>query len=58
MFCNGDIVETYLSWANGTVTAGMVALSVGLGVVLFAAGFVLSYLLVRFERKKNAEKGK
>ena len=26
-----------------------------LGVVLFAVGFVVSYLLVRFERKKNAE---
>ena len=58
MFCNGDIVETYLSWANGTTKAGMVALSVGLGVILFAAGFVLSYLLVRFERKKNTEKVK
>ena len=54
MFCNGDIIESYLSWANGTTTAGIVALSIGLGVALFAAGFVLSYALVRFERKKNA----
>jgi hypothetical protein len=37
------------------VSAGKIGLSVGLGVGLFAVGFVLSYLLVRYERKKNAK---
>ena len=55
MFCNGDIMEVYVSWATGAVSSGKLALSLGLGVALFALGFVLSYLLVRYERKKNAE---
>lgn len=55
MFCNGDVMEVYVSWATGAVSGGMLALSLILGVVLFAVGFVVSYLLVRFERKKNAE---
>lgn len=55
MFCNGDIMEVYVSWATGAVSGGKLALSLILGVVLFAVGFVVSYLLVRFERKKNAE---
>lgn len=55
MFCNGDTMEVYVSWVTGKVSAGIIGLSIGLGVVLFAAGFVVSYLLVRYERKKNAE---
>ena len=57
MFCNGDIMEVYVSWATGGTSAGIIGLSVGLGVALFAVGFVLSYLLVRYERKKNADNG-
>ena len=55
MFCNGDIVETYLAWGTGATSSGNIALSVVLGVALFAAGFALSYWLVRYERKKNKQ---
>ena len=51
MFCNGDIVEVYASWAAG----GAFALDVCLGVALFAAGVIGAYLLVRYQRKKDAE---
>ena len=54
MFCNGDVMEVYVSWVNGSVSGGMIALSLALGVVLFAVGAVIAYLLVRVERKKNA----
>ena len=53
MFCNGDIVEVYYSW-----TAGMAqnpVLDIVLGIVLLAAGVVAAYLLVRYQRKKDAE---
>lgn len=55
MFCNGDVMEVYVSWAVGGVSAGKIALTAGLGFALFAVGFVLSYMLVRYERKKNAQ---
>ncbi len=51
MFCNGDIVETYASWAAG----GAFALDVCLGVAFFVAGVIGAYLLVRYQRKKDAE---
>lgn len=54
MFCNGDVMGVYLSWFDGSVRGGMIALSVILGVVLFAVGAVIAYMLVRVERKKNA----
>lgn len=51
MFCNGDIMETYLAWrANGVDFVDLF-----LGVGLFAVGCVVSYLLVRYQRKKDAE---
>lgn len=53
MFCNGDIVEVYLSWANG-LTGRMIA-DIILGVVLFIAGVIGAYLLVKYQRKKDAE---
>ena len=58
MFCNGDVMEVYMTWATGGVSAGKIWLSVGLGAALFAIGVVIAYLLVRFERKKglNTEK--
>ena len=55
MFCNGDVMEVYMAWATGGVSAGNIWLSVILGVVLFAVGVVLAYLLVRYERKKAAQ---
>ncbi len=51
MFCNGDMVTVYAAWATG----GAFALDVGLGVALFAIGVIGAYLLVRYQRKKDAE---
>ncbi len=51
MFCNGDIIEVYLSWARN----GIKWLDLGLGAALFAIGVVGAYLLVRYQRKKDAE---
>ncbi len=52
MFLNGDVLPTYLSWAQN----GIAWLDLGLGLGLFAVGVVCSYLLVRYQRKKDAEK--
>lgn len=54
MFCNSDIMETYFAWK--TAATGTIVLNVVLGVVLFALGAIGSYLLVRYQRKKDAEK--
>lgn len=51
MFCNGDIVAVYKSWAKH----GVAALDLILGILLFAVGAVAAYLLVRYQRKKDAE---
>ena len=51
MFCNGDIIETYVAWAQN----GIAVLDLGLGIALFAIGLVGAYLLVRYQRKKDAE---
>ena len=51
MFFNSDTMEIYRAWsANGVQIVDIV-----LGVVLFAVGLVAAYLLVRFQRKKDAE---
>ena len=52
MFVNGDIVKVYLSWVNGSAFL----LDVLLGVALLVAGIIGSYALVRYQRKKDAEK--
>ena len=51
MFCNGDIMEVYVNWAQN----GIVWLDIILGVLLFVAGVAGAYLLVRYQRKKDAE---
>lgn len=51
MFCNGDMVTVYAAWATGSAFA----LDVGLGVALFTIGVIGAYLLVRYQRKKDAE---
>ncbi|MBR2341711.1 MAG: DUF368 domain-containing protein [Clostridia bacterium] len=51
MFFNGDILAVYATWQNGADW-----LEIGMGVALFVVGVVESYLLVRFERKKDNEK--
>ena len=53
MFCNGDVMEVYMTWASGGASAGAIWLSIGLGAVLFSVGAVIAYLLVRYERKKG-----
>ena len=53
MFCNGDIVEVYLSWsAQFTMRAGV---DIALGVILFVVGVIGAYMLVKYQRKKDAE---
>ncbi len=51
MFCNGDIIATYLSWAQN----GVAVLDLCLGLALFAVGVICAYLLVHYQRKKDAE---
>lgn len=51
MFCNGDIIMTYIGWANG----GAWILEVILGVALFALGAVGAYALVKYQRKQEAK---
>lgn len=55
MFFNPDIMEIYLSWYyNGIVgTKGLV--DVIIAAPLLIIGFVISYLLVRYEMKKTQE---
>ena len=52
MFCNGDIINTYLLWAQN----GVQILDLILGVLLFIGGMIGSYTLVRYQRKKDADK--
>ena len=51
MFCNGDIIATYIAWAQN----GVAVLDLVLGLILFAVGIVGAYLLVCYQRKKDAE---
>ena len=53
MFCNGDILAVYMSWAEKTAVNPI--LDILLGVALFAVGVLGAYLLVRYQRKKDAE---
>ncbi|MBQ8428467.1 MAG: DUF368 domain-containing protein [Clostridia bacterium] len=50
MFCNGDVMEVYMGW-----TTAFNPLDCLLGIGLLAVGIALSYLLVRIQRKKDAE---
>ena len=49
MFFNPEVYAVYQNWAGGAPFA----LDLGLGIVLFLAGAVVSYLFVRYERKKK-----
>lgn len=51
MFCNGDIVQTYLSW-RGNFGATSTLVDIIGGAVLLLVGVACAYALVRFERKK------
>lgn len=51
MFFNPDVFEVYRAWKqNGVEAFDLIA-----GVVLFIVGLVGAYLLVRYQRKKDAE---
>ena len=54
MFCNGDIIATYVGWAQNGVNVPDIIL----GGVLFAVGVFAAYMLVRYERKKNVGESK
>lgn len=49
MFINPDVFAVYRAW-NG---AGMILKDVGIGAVLLAIGFVIAYLLVRYQRNHD-----
>lgn len=51
MFFNPEVMEIYSSWANGEL-----ALDLSIGLVVLIIGIVISYLFVRFERKKESNK--
>ncbi len=51
MFFNPEVMEIYSSWANGGL-----ALDLSIGLVVLIIGIVISYLFVRFERKKESNK--
>ena len=51
MFCNVEIFAVYKEWAAN----GVAWKDLWLGVVLFAAGAAIAYLLVQYQRKKDAE---
>ena len=50
MFINPDVYEVYTSWGAGN---GNPILSIIIGAILLAVGFVLSFLLTRYELKHN-----
>ena len=51
MFCNVEIFAVYKEWAQ----KGISQTDLWLGVALFVVGAVIAYLLVRYQRKKDAE---
>lgn len=51
MFFNPEVMEIYSSWANGGL-----ALDLSIGLAVLIVGIVISYLFVRFERKKESNK--
>ena len=50
MFINPDVSEVYAEWANGS---GNPVWAIAIGVALLAVGFVLSFLLTRYELKNK-----
>lgn len=54
MFFNPDIYKIYLSWASGE----SYFLDLVIGFVLFAAGFALTFLLIRAQKKRAKKKTK
>lgn len=52
MFLNPDIYAVYTAWE----TPREVLISLGIGIVLLSLGLVLSYLLVKYQRKLDSKK--
>ena len=52
MFFNADIFAVYVEWSRN----GLNVFEFILGIVLLGFGTVISYLLVRYQRKKDVEK--
>jgi uncharacterized membrane protein len=50
MFFNADMWEIYVGWGEG----GNPALSIAIGAVLLAIGFICSFALTRYELKKRS----
>ena len=53
LYFNNDIFTYYKGWANGTSYMLSMPLEIVLGAVLLAVGIILSYLLVRYQRKSE-----
>ena len=54
MFLNPDIYAIYTSWKTTTE----VLMSLGIGIILLLLGLVISYILVKYQRKVNAKASK
>ena len=51
MFINPDMLNAYTAWNS----VGAAFIDIGIGVVLLVVGFVVSYMLVRYQRKVDAQ---
>lgn len=51
MFLNSDIYKVYTSWSS----AGEAFTSLGIGTILLTIGVIISYMLVRYQRKAAAK---
>lgn len=51
MFINPDMVNAYTAWNS----VGAAFIDIGIGVALLVVGFVVSYMLVRYQRKIDAQ---
>ena len=55
LFINFEIWEYYMIWVNGGQGYLKKEIEIPIGIVLFLVSLVLSYLLVRYERKRQIE---
>lgn len=55
LFINNDIWEYYEIWANGSYAKIPKEIEIPIGIALFIICLILSYLLVRYENKKELE---
>ena len=55
LYINNDIWNYYSVWAEGTYYKTPKEIEIPIGIVLFIICLILSYLLVRYENKKEIE---